>query len=130
MGKTSLARAALHHPQLTSRYDNHRFFVPCDPVATSVQLAGVIGAHIGLEQRKDLTWPVIKYFASGPPTLLILDNLETVWEPAESRRDVEKFLSLLTDVEHLALIVSTQAVAFSIYTDTLLDYNERGRKTC
>jgi hypothetical protein len=43
----------------------------------------------------------------GPRSLLILDNLETVWEPQESRADIEEFLSLITDVEHLALMVGT-----------------------
>ncbi|KAJ7816392.1 hypothetical protein B0H13DRAFT_1923585 [Mycena leptocephala] len=35
-----------------------------------------------------------------------LDNLETSWEPTESREKIEEFLSLLTDVEHLALIIT------------------------
>jgi hypothetical protein len=108
MGKTSLSKAILHHPDLTSRYDEHRFFVPCDTVSSSIQLAGLIGAHLGLKSVKDLTGPVIRHFSSSPPTLLILDNLETIWEPAESRGDVEKFLCHLTDVEHLAFIVSTE----------------------
>jgi hypothetical protein len=108
MGKTTLAKAVFHHPELTSRYNQHRFFVPCDTVSTGIQLAGVIGAYIGLNLGNDLTGPVLRHFSSGPPTLLILDNLETVWEPSESRADVERFLGLLTDVEHLALLVSTE----------------------
>ncbi|KAJ7933022.1 hypothetical protein B0H13DRAFT_1856628 [Mycena leptocephala] len=37
---------------------------------------------------------------------LILDNLETVWEPAGSREEIEEFLSLLTDLNHLGLIIT------------------------
>jgi hypothetical protein len=110
MGKTSLSRAVLHHPELSSRYEQHRLFVPCDTVLNSIQLAGLIGAHIGLTSRKDLTGPVIRHFSSGPPTVLILDNLKTIWEPMESCADVEKVLCSLTDVEHLALIVSTELI--------------------
>jgi hypothetical protein len=113
MGKTSLAKAALHHPELCSRYEDHRFFVPCDTVSTSVQLAGLIGEYIGLKPSNDSTRPVIRHLSSGPPSLLILDNLETVWEPVESRGEVERFLCLLTDVEHLALIVSPNPAGFS-----------------
>ncbi|KAJ7934601.1 hypothetical protein B0H13DRAFT_2488420, partial [Mycena leptocephala] len=40
------------------------------------------------------------------PSLLILDNLETLWEPAGSRSDIEDFLSLLADVDHLALMIT------------------------
>ncbi|KAJ7457498.1 hypothetical protein FB451DRAFT_1509813 [Mycena latifolia] len=106
MGKTSLARAILHHPQITVKYEQHCFFVACDAASSSVHLAGLIGAHIGLKPGQDLTKPVVCYFSGSPPSLLILDNLETVWEPSKSRANVEKFLALLTDIEHLALIIT------------------------
>ncbi|KAJ6489720.1 hypothetical protein DFH09DRAFT_1291216 [Mycena vulgaris] len=60
MGKTSLARAVLHHTEISSRYERHRFFVACDTVSTSVELAGLIGAHLGLKPGKDLTKAITK----------------------------------------------------------------------
>jgi hypothetical protein len=75
MGKTSLARAVMHHPEMMSRYEDHRLFVPCDTVLTIVQLAALSGAHLGLIPGNDLTRPVLCFYASSPPTLLILDNL-------------------------------------------------------
>ncbi|KAJ7866313.1 P-loop containing nucleoside triphosphate hydrolase protein, partial [Mycena leptocephala] len=98
MGKTSLARAIVHHEETTGRYEQHRFFVACDSAATQIELAALIGAHLGLKPGKDLTHP--------PPSLLILDNLETLWEPMKSRANIEEFLSLLTGVEHLALVIT------------------------
>ncbi|KAJ7444338.1 hypothetical protein FB451DRAFT_1189666 [Mycena latifolia] len=106
MGKTSLARAVLHHPEITARYNQHRVFVACDTATSSIQLAALIGVYLGLNPGKDFTQPVIHYFSNSSPSLLILDNLETVWEPRESRTDVEKFLCLLADISHLALIVT------------------------
>ncbi|KAJ7909315.1 P-loop containing nucleoside triphosphate hydrolase protein, partial [Mycena leptocephala] len=106
MGKTSLARAVLHHIQITGIYEQHRYFVPCDSATTKVELAALIGAHLGLKPGEDLTHPVVQQFSSSPPSLLILDNLESSWEPADSRGDIEEFLCLLTDVEHLALIIT------------------------
>lgn len=106
IGKTSLAGAVLHHPEITKKYEQHRFFVDCDTASTKVELAALIGTHLGLKPGRNLTRPVIIYFLSNAACLLILDNLETVWEPAVTRRDIEEFLSLLTDVRHLALIVS------------------------
>jgi hypothetical protein len=105
MGKTSLARAVLHHTEITAQYGQHRYFVACDSATTKVELVALIGAHLGIRPGKDLTRPVIRHFSSGPPGLLILDNLETVWEPAGSREEIEEFLSLLTDLNHLGLIV-------------------------
>jgi predicted ATPase len=110
MGKTSLARAVLHHPEITARYEQRRFFVACDSASTKVELAAQIGAHLLLKPGRDLTQQVVRHFSSNPPSLLILDNMETVWEPVESRSSVEEFLSLLTDIEHLALIVSALLV--------------------
>ncbi|KAJ7935862.1 hypothetical protein B0H13DRAFT_2462800 [Mycena leptocephala] len=106
MGKSSLAKAVIHHEDISTKYKEHRFFVACDSVATKVDLAALIGAHLGLKPGKDLTQPVVQYFSRSSPSLLILDNLETLWEPAETRHDIEEFLSLLTDVDHLALMIT------------------------
>ncbi|KAJ7882911.1 P-loop containing nucleoside triphosphate hydrolase protein [Mycena leptocephala] len=105
MGKTSLARTALHHADIAITY-KHRFFVPCDSATTSIEIAALIGDHIGLIPGKDLTQPVLNYFIRKPTCLLILDNLETVWEPLEFRRGVEELLSWLTDIPHLALVIT------------------------
>jgi DNA-binding NtrC family response regulator len=113
MGKTSLARAVLHHPNISGRYGQNRVFVACHSTSTTVQLAALIGAHVGLKAGKDLTSSVVHYFSSRPPCLLVLDNLETLWEPTESRGEIEKFLALLADVDNLALIVSTETTQWS-----------------
>ncbi|KAJ7123522.1 hypothetical protein C8R44DRAFT_917625 [Mycena epipterygia] len=105
MGKTSLAKAALHHPDIISKYQ-HQFFVAADSTTTSVELAALIGLHIGLKPGKDLTKPVVHYFSNNGPSLLVLDNLETLWEPIESRGGVEELLSGLTDIAHLALMIT------------------------
>ncbi|KAJ7349985.1 P-loop containing nucleoside triphosphate hydrolase protein [Mycena albidolilacea] len=106
MGKTSLAQAAVHHPEIAARYHQFRFFVACDSASTKAELAALIGAHLELKPGKDLARMVVNHFSGSPPTLLILDNFETLWEPVESRKDIEEFLSLLTDVKHLALMIT------------------------
>ncbi|KAJ7433055.1 P-loop containing nucleoside triphosphate hydrolase protein, partial [Mycena latifolia] len=105
MGKTSLAKTTLHHPDIASKYEQC-FFVPADSVTTSIGLAVLIVEHIGLKPAKDVTRQVIHYFAMHGPSLLILDNLETPWEPLESRGEVQELLAKLTDVPHLALMVT------------------------
>ncbi|KAJ7863001.1 P-loop containing nucleoside triphosphate hydrolase protein, partial [Mycena leptocephala] len=105
MGKTSLARAALHHPEVAAKYE-HRLFVAADSATTSIELAALIGSQLALKPGKDLTKAVVQHFSRGPPCLFILDNLETPWESIESRSGVEEFLSLLADVQHMALIVT------------------------
>jgi Cdc6-like AAA superfamily ATPase len=106
MGKTSLARALLHHTEITARYSQHRFFVACTSATTKLELVNLIGGHLGLKPGKDLTRTVLQHFSNNPPSLLILDELETLWEPVSSRGEIEELLSLLTGVEHLALMAS------------------------
>ncbi|KAF8179045.1 hypothetical protein K438DRAFT_1452684, partial [Mycena galopus ATCC 62051] len=105
MGKTSLARAALHHPDTASKFE-HRFFVSAEAATTSIELAALVGLHLGLNPGQDLTKAVVQYLVRKPSSLLILDNLETVWEPIQARPGVENFLSLLSEVEHLALMIT------------------------
>ncbi|KAJ7202344.1 hypothetical protein GGX14DRAFT_544525 [Mycena pura] len=104
MGKTSLARAVLHHPDIRLEYGECRIFVACDGVSTAAELVALIANYQGLELGKNPTQQIIRHFASRPPTLLMLDNLETAWEPMGSRNEIEKFLSLLTDIQQLALL--------------------------
>ncbi|KAJ7035194.1 hypothetical protein C8F04DRAFT_1345746 [Mycena alexandri] len=114
MGKTSLARTVVHHEEVTTKYHGNRFFVTCDTASSKSELTGLIVAHLGLKPGKDLTRTVLKHFSSGPPSLLILDNLETVWEPTKSRQEIEEFLSLLTDINSLALMVGEHPFFLSI----------------
>jgi GTPase SAR1 family protein len=129
MGKTSLARAVLHHTSVMAKYGQHRYFVACDTAATKIELAAIIGAHLGLKPGKDLTHAVVQRFSRSPPCLLILDNLETLWEPTELRNEIEAFLSLLTDVEHLALMVRAHPLLLPSTNIIISDYHARSRTT-
>ncbi|KAJ7880647.1 P-loop containing nucleoside triphosphate hydrolase protein [Mycena leptocephala] len=104
IGKTGLAKVILHHHEIATRYEEHRFFVACDSASTELELAALIGAHLGLKSNH--AKPIVQHLSQGPPCLLVLDNLESVWEPTEGRREIEDFLCLLADVEHLALIIT------------------------
>ncbi|KAJ7782596.1 P-loop containing nucleoside triphosphate hydrolase protein [Mycena olivaceomarginata] len=105
MGKTSLAKVILHFPQTLENFQ-HRFFVSAEAATTSIELAALIGLHVGLKPGTDLTKSVVQYLSWKPSCLLILDNLETVWEPIQSRGGIEEFLSLFTEVKHLALLIT------------------------
>ena len=106
MGKTSLAKAVLHHQQIADRFQQHRFFVNCESSATIVDLAANIMLHLGLKSVGDSIKQVLYSLSSRPSSLLVLDNLETVWEPSELRPKIEEFLSLISEIDHVALVVS------------------------
>ncbi|KAJ7257669.1 P-loop containing nucleoside triphosphate hydrolase protein, partial [Mycena rebaudengoi] len=104
MGKTSLAQAALHHEEVVAKY-SERYFVPCHSSLTSAELISAVASHIGFEGGKR-SREIVQYFSSNSPSLLVLDNFETTWEHTSTRTEVEDFLSILTDVPHLALLVT------------------------
>ncbi|KAJ7692994.1 hypothetical protein B0H17DRAFT_1060543 [Mycena rosella] len=105
IGKTSLALAALHHPDVSARYIN-RHFVSCESAASPDELVSSIVSHLGLEPSRNPPKHMFRHFLSGPPSVLLLDNLETAWEPLVSRSQVEEVLSLLTDIPHLTLLIT------------------------
>ncbi|KAJ7264292.1 P-loop containing nucleoside triphosphate hydrolase protein, partial [Mycena rebaudengoi] len=105
MGKTSLATAALHKQQLEAKY-SYQYFVPCHSSPTCTELAVTIADYIGLEKGPNMAKKIAQYFSHTPPSLLVLDNLETTWETWSSHAEVEEFLTLLTDVLQLGLMIT------------------------
>ncbi|KAJ7273933.1 P-loop containing nucleoside triphosphate hydrolase protein [Mycena rebaudengoi] len=105
IGKTSLATAALHDPQIEAKY-SRRYFVPCHSSFTCTQLVSAVTDHLGVEKGSNLAQKIVHYLNQNPPSLLVLDNLETPWESISSQSEVEEFLSLLTDVAHLGLMIT------------------------
>ncbi|KAJ7264325.1 hypothetical protein C8J57DRAFT_1230793 [Mycena rebaudengoi] len=65
-----------------------------------------VADHIGLEKGSSMAKKIVHYFAHAPPSLLILDNLETPWKSLSSRPEVEEFVSLLTEIPHLGLMIT------------------------
>ncbi|KAJ7854595.1 P-loop containing nucleoside triphosphate hydrolase protein, partial [Mycena leptocephala] len=105
MEKTALALAALHHPAIMAKY-NLRHFISCESASTSADLMTIIGLHLGLEPSSQLSKIIVQHLEQCPPCLVVLDNLETPWEPIESRPQVEAFLSLLASIPNLGLLVT------------------------
>ncbi|KAJ7462873.1 hypothetical protein FB451DRAFT_1494903 [Mycena latifolia] len=126
MGKTSLARAALHHPDIKSKYEQC-FFVAVDSVTTSIGLAVLIAEHIGVTPAKEVTKKITMRGAERPakvqwtrPFLAPLKPLshlaarDTFFDIAENvhdSKDVDEVLSL-TDNMPLAVDLIAHAVDF------------------
>ncbi|KAJ7471119.1 hypothetical protein FB451DRAFT_1559582 [Mycena latifolia] len=105
MGKTTLAMAALHHAAIIKKH-NLQHFISCESAATIDDLVSIIGTHLGLEPSRQLSKAIAQHFEGSGPCLLVLDNLETPWEPLESRGGVEEFVSSLADILSLALLIT------------------------
>jgi hypothetical protein len=78
-----------------------------------------------LEKGSNMTKKIAHYFAHAPPSLLVLDNLETTWETLSSCSEVEEFLSLVTDAPHLGLMVSKVIEFIQKCLELPVDHPER-----
>ncbi|KAF7332682.1 hypothetical protein MKEN_00151200 [Mycena kentingensis (nom. inval.)] len=105
IGKTTFAAALLHHPLINSTFKSH-IFVQCHSAVDHLTLAAELGALLGLRFGQDLTEAVLRKLVKMPATILVLDNIETAWEDQQTRPGVENFLSRLSGVKDLTLIVS------------------------
>ncbi|KAK7063425.1 NB-ARC domain-containing protein [Favolaschia claudopus] len=108
IGKTSVAAAILNHPDIVMQFP-HRHFVPCHSSPTCADLVSNIASHIGVDKATNLSRKIMRLFTSREkPSLLILDNFETPWEPQSSRSEVEEFLSSLAAISALAIVLTVR----------------------
>ncbi|KAJ7107057.1 hypothetical protein C8R44DRAFT_885726 [Mycena epipterygia] len=109
IGKTTLATAVLHHADITGKYTS-RHFVSCESARTGDDLIATLGYHLGLAPSKQLVKAIINHLSEGQMTMLVLDNLETPWEPIGSRSTVEEFLARLADVAQVAILITMRGL--------------------
>ncbi|KAJ7105826.1 hypothetical protein C8R44DRAFT_745484 [Mycena epipterygia] len=132
VGKTAVALAAAHSPEVSQLFGQQRYFVECDGATDAKQLVCAIALALGLESTGKK--PVIRQLTAlggggetktvegeekkegegeekekeKKPVLLVLDALDRAWKPHENRSAVEDFLSLLADLQHVTLIVTVR----------------------
>ncbi|KAK7014224.1 AAA domain-containing protein [Favolaschia claudopus] len=105
IGKTALAKSALHHPNVVDKYAC-RYFVSCDSSETVQDLTFALGATLELDLAGISSKAIIQHLSSRPSSLVILDNFETPWERVETRSKVEDFLASLSAISHVALLIT------------------------
>ena len=93
IGKTSVALAILHDKKIQQKFENKRYFVPCEAVTSPNLLLQyilqVLGQHVS---SKDPLTVLHEFLSSAGPMLLVLDNFETPWEESDDQSGVESIL--------------------------------------
>ncbi|KAI0290393.1 hypothetical protein B0F90DRAFT_608081 [Multifurca ochricompacta] len=107
-GKTTLANAALTHPQVQEQFGGARYFVACESVFSSgallVELAKTLGV---LDGGSDASWSHIHAVLSSKDSIICLDNFESPWEQAsDTRHSVEELLSRVTALNSVTLLIT------------------------
>ncbi|KZV94408.1 hypothetical protein EXIGLDRAFT_748647 [Exidia glandulosa HHB12029] len=108
LGKTTLANAVVNHAEVSMTFGRSRFFVTADAAAgVDDLLAGMLNTF-GMPASSDPLASLLNNLRSRGPTLLVIDNFETIWNSkhAEQRSRTERVLTQLDAVDSLTLIIT------------------------
>jgi len=109
IGKTSLALAFLHSPRIKRHYRKHRLFVSCEGSHDADDVIASLALKLGLHGAESPLRAVIQTLESrASPTLLVLDNLESVWSPTqgENYTKMEEVLAELATAQNLTFLIT------------------------
>ncbi|KZP16421.1 TPR-like protein [Athelia psychrophila] len=111
MGKTSTALHVTHHEAVIARYKDRIFFLACDAATSADLLASlilqVIGVSVGAE--KNLLTALHVALKCAPPTLLLLDNFESLWEAEKDHNAIRDLLQKIANSRSSTLIITMRA---------------------
>ncbi|KAF9059221.1 hypothetical protein BDP27DRAFT_1239123, partial [Rhodocollybia butyracea] len=111
MGKTSIARAVLHHPAVKEYFgEENRIWVPCVKATSVSLLRDTLYDSLGLSLNTGNTLRDIinDLKSSKSPIILLLDNFETPWN-LHSQTEVQEVLFQLANLQHVALFVTMRS---------------------
>jgi tetratricopeptide (TPR) repeat protein len=105
IGKTSLTTAVAVHPEVVRRFgETNRWFAKLETATTAEAMRDAIMRAIGCDPARGFRAALASL--ADRPGLLILDNLETPWDPKTERHATEAVLAELGAVPGLALLAS------------------------
>ncbi|KZP09203.1 TPR-like protein [Athelia psychrophila] len=111
MGKTSTALHVIHHEAVVARYRGRIFFVACDAATSADLLASrimqVIGVSVGAGEN--LLTALHLALKGAPPTLLLLDNFESLWEAEKDHAATRDLLQKIAGSPLGTLIITMRA---------------------
>ena len=104
MGKSTLALNALHWPEVSEAFGQHRYFISCESAGSAGGLLSVLAAH--LEISGDQLRKRVLNALGSTKLLLVLDNFETPWEEYGQRVEVEQLLSAIAALQNVTLVIT------------------------
>ena len=107
MGKTAVAVAVLHDRRLDDEFGSRRWFLSCEALVDADSVVIALAKLFGLKATNDLLNAVITHLTSNPRTILVLDNIETVWLAGGFPDErTEQLLGRLAQIQSLWLIIT------------------------
>jgi len=108
MGKTSVAVAIIQDDRIIDHFEEERLFLSCEALSDADSLVIALATLLDVKPSTDLQTSVLSHLKASPRTLLVLDNLETVWLVDDTAKvlDVDDLLSKLAKIPTLSLIIT------------------------
>jgi hypothetical protein len=108
MGKTSVARVVTSHPDVIGISGGNRHWIPCDQAATIPLFLEALSRSFAVQRRTDNRLShILSYLrAHAISRFIVLDNLETIWDPDSSHNGCEAIFQQLCSIPDTTLIVT------------------------
>jgi len=108
MGKTSVAVAIMHDDRIIGHFEEERLFISCEALSDADSIVVALATLLDVKPSNDLLSGVISHLKISPRTLLVLDNLETVWlvDDAAKVSAIEDLLAVLAKAPKLSFIIT------------------------
>jgi len=129
MGKTTTAVALLHDSRIDKAFER-RIFQSCEALTEADALVGKLAELVGVSLNSPmLQAAVVGKLTTGPRTILVLDNIETIWLVRDdaAAAAVEQLLGLFAQIPSLSLVITCrgttlpQSVAWSNSQSAILE---------
>ncbi|KZV71423.1 hypothetical protein PENSPDRAFT_751811 [Peniophora sp. CONT] len=110
IGKTSIALAILHHPEVETLYGERRSFLSCEAITTAGGIIRALAEALGLPAEtgtsaKSTQHRLVSYLRTATG-IICLDNLETPWNADTAA--VEEFIVELASLPSMALLITSR----------------------
>ncbi|KAH7097137.1 hypothetical protein BKA62DRAFT_833482 [Auriculariales sp. MPI-PUGE-AT-0066] len=112
LGKTSLAQTVMWEHPIVEHFGSRRFFLSCEPLIDATGVGAALSKLFDVPASKDKLHGIITHLESHGRTLLVLDNLETVWLVPDdrARSQLELLLRRLAAIPTLTLIITSRGI--------------------
>jgi class 3 adenylate cyclase len=105
IGKSALTKAVANDAGVIERFgEANRWFVELDAATTAASMQDAVTRSVGADPQSGFRATLAHI--RRQPGLLVLDDLETPWDPKSERRATEETLAALATIPGLALFAS------------------------
>ncbi|KAK0245014.1 hypothetical protein EDD85DRAFT_895357 [Armillaria nabsnona] len=117
MGKTSLALRILNDAAVQAKYEDHRYFIPCDIICNVEFTVEILLQTVIKMMQLELTSDAVKQlYTISKPTILVFDNFETLWDNSKDQYSIQRILEQLNSMKQIILVITMRGTVAPIDT--------------